>query len=189
MVMCSARTNQRHTSIVQCGTARPVYSACDMYGFGFVRTSTPAEKREKHRPCWSSEAACRCAAVFTGGYTVAVIAGCGLSGLLSGVGDVSSGGAVGVGLAVGLATFAISVPAAFFMRADKAQGVKEWVSIVALAGTRKLRRTFKTTPSRLDVCIHVAFFDVFLKCALPSGALRARLRAVLERRIARCFRY
>ena len=106
---------------------------------------------------------CRSAAAFTGGYTAAVLAGVGLAGGLSAADGVPTDGAVATGVAAGLALFAASIPLSFCLRTDKAMTFRAWGDIVALAGTRKLRRTFKLNPTARDTRVHVALFDVFLK--------------------------
>lgn len=111
--------------------------------------------------CADPRGACRSAAAFTGGFTVASLVGTILAGGLHHT--VDSGINIAIGAAVGFFIFFASALAAFFLRSDKAMPFGKWFEIVVWAGTRNLRCTFKKNPKRWETIVHIISFDFMVK--------------------------
>ena len=121
---------------------------------------------------------CRSAAIFTGGFTVASVLGCAIAGALHYA--VESGNNIGIGFAIGVGIFAISIVAAFLTRSGEAKegGFMDWAKIVCFAGSRNLRSTFKHNPKRWETIAHILTFDCMIKYVRTRPSFHSALAAM-----------
>ena len=119
--------------------------------------------------------ACSSAVFITGGYTVAMFAGVGITA----VHNLPDGVNIAAGLAMALFIFVLGAGVSFVTRNNADQTVKEWFDVWALAGTRNLRRTFQVCAScTADVAVchavmgnHIAI-SIHRKSVLLAVSLR-----------------
>ena len=114
---------------------------------------------------------CRCARVFTFGFTGAVLLGVIIAGGLHHA--VASGANVGIGIAIGVFVFGVASAVAFAVRSNKETGLLGWISIVGFAGSRNLRYSFKHNPKKWETYVHMVSFDFMIKYVCPPALLGA----------------
>jgi hypothetical protein len=121
---------------------------------------------------------CRSANLWTAGFTLATLVGAIVGGATHSA--VGTGANIAIGFGVGLAIFLFCTAAAYVTRSDQDMSAGDWLRIVICAGTHNLRSTFKHNTTRFDRHLHIATFDIFLKCAAGSAPARRQHHAAAQ---------